>query len=202
MDIRRSWLVALGGGVEGSFVLLAWLLGWLVGFPPFAQIHWHLTEAVYGFAACSPMVLGALALMRWPIGPLASIKRFSEEVIRPLFVRCTVLDLALISLLAGLGEELLFRGVLQPWFAHWMGAIPALLLASLLFGLVHPITTAYVVLAAVLGMYLGLLVVLTGNLLPAIIAHAVYDFLVLLYLVRRPAPSPPAACDLPGEAPT
>lgn len=201
MDIRRSWLVGLGSSVEGSFVLLAWLLGWLVGFRPFAQIHWRWTDAVYGFAACSPMVLGALALMRWPVGPLASIKRFSEEVIRPLFVRCTLFDLALISFLAGLGEEMLFRGVLQPWFAHWMGVVPALLLASLLFGLVHPITTAYVVLAAVLGLYLGLLVILTDNLLPAIIAHALYDFLVLLYLIRRPATSPLEAYDPPAEEP-
>ncbi len=60
-----------------------------------------------------------------------------------------------------------------------------MVLASILFGLAHPLTTGYAVMAAIFGVYLGLLWLWSGNLLVAITAHAIYDFLALLYLVRR-----------------
>ena len=43
-------------------------------------------------------------------------------------------------------------------------------------------------LAGLFGLYLGALWLLTGNLLVAIAAHAVYDFFALLYLVRFQPP--------------
>ncbi|HXG08437.1 MAG TPA: CPBP family intramembrane glutamic endopeptidase [Gemmataceae bacterium] len=189
MDNRqqRLWVVLLGAGFEGSFVGLAVLLGLLLGQPPLEHFRWSLTDAGWGVAASVPMLAGALALMRWPVGPLARIKQFTDEVLRPLFAPCTVADLALISLLAGLGEEMCFRGVLQPVFMRWLGPISGLALASALFGLMHPITAAYVVLAALVGVYLGWLYNLSGNLLLVIVAHALYDFVLLVYLQRAPS---------------
>jgi membrane protease YdiL (CAAX protease family) len=61
--------------------------------------------------------------------------------------------------------------------------------ASVLFGLVHAITRAYVVIAALFGAYLGWLWLVTGDLTVPIVVHALYDFLVLVYLMRRPAPT-------------
>ena len=133
------------------------------------------------------MLLLFVLMLRWPVGPLSRIKQFSEEVIRPLFASCTVLDLAVISLLAGVGEEMLFRGVLQADFSQRWGLWTGIVAASLLFGALHPITPAYVVLAAGLGVYLGYLWVATGNLLVVIVAHALYDFLALVFLMRGPA---------------
>jgi membrane protease YdiL (CAAX protease family) len=130
------------------------------------------------------MLLGAMAMIRWPVGPLARIKDFSEAVLREFFTSSTVLDLALISVAAGLGEEMLFRGVLQPVFARWLGPALGLFLASVLFGLLHPITLTYVVLAALVGVYLGWLYELSGNLLVVIVTHALYDFVMLVYLTR------------------
>ena len=60
-----------------------------------------------------------------------------------------------------------------------------MLIASLLFGLLHPISLAYVVVAAALGAYLGLVWMYSGNLLTVVVAHALYDFVLLVYLVRR-----------------
>ena len=57
-------------------------------------------------------------------------------------------------------------------------------LASLLFGLMHPITPAYIVLAALMGAFLGWIFLITENLLPVIITHGLYDFLALAYLTR------------------
>ena len=116
---------------------------------------------------------------------LLGVKQFTEEVIRPLFAPCTLFDLALIALLAGLGEEMLFRGILQPALGRWLGPWPGLVLASVLFGLLHPITGTYVVLAALIGAYLGYLFDLRQNLLVVIVAHALYDFVVLACLVRQ-----------------
>jgi membrane protease YdiL (CAAX protease family) len=186
---RRLWIVLLGTGFEGSLIGLAALLGWLLGKSPLEK-HFRLDarDAAWGVAACLPLLLGAAALMRWPVGPLARIKQFTEEVLVPLFAPCSWIDLALISLLAGVGEELLFRGVLQVALARRLGALPGLLIAGALFGLLHPVTRTYVVLAALIGVYLGWLFERSGNLLLVMVAHALYDFVVLAWLVRRRAP--------------
>jgi membrane protease YdiL (CAAX protease family) len=61
----------------------------------------------------------------------------------------------------------------------------AVLVASAAFGLAHFLTATYAALAAVAGLYLGTLFLLQGNLVVPIVAHALYDFVALLYLVRR-----------------
>ena len=76
---------------------------------------------------------------------------------------------------------------LNPAFARWLGSLPGLALASVLFGLLHPITAAYVVLAALIGLYLGCLFDLTESLLVVVVAHALYDFVLLVWMVRRRA---------------
>jgi membrane protease YdiL (CAAX protease family) len=98
--------------------------------------------------------------------------------------------LVFISILAGLGEEMFFRGWLQPYLVQYIDTVPALLLASLLFGLFHPISLVYVLFATLFGLYLGLLLLVTDNLLPPIIAHAFYDFVALVYLAQSPPPHP------------
>jgi membrane protease YdiL (CAAX protease family) len=52
--------------------------------------------------------------------------------------------------------------------------------SAVAFGLMHPVTPTYIVLATLIGIYLGGLVIWTGNLLVAIAAHAVYDAVHLL----------------------
>lgn len=182
---QRRWIVLLGVGFEGGFVGVAFLLGWLLGQPPLERFEWSLAGAAAGIAACLPMLLVAAVLLRWPVGPLGSIKQFSEGIIRPLFAPCNLLDLGLISLLAGLGEEMLFRGVLQPVFVGRWGFWPGLAAASVLFGLLHPITPAYIGLAAAVSVYLGYIFEASGSLMAVVVAHALYDFVMLVYLVRH-----------------
>jgi membrane protease YdiL (CAAX protease family) len=94
------------------------------------------------------------------------------------------MQLALISVVAGISEETLFRAVVQASLAEPVGSTIALILTSLLFGAAHLITLTYAVLATVMGAYLGLIWIWTGNLLTPMIAHALYDFAALLYLLR------------------
>ena len=60
----------------------------------------------------------------------------------------------------------------------------ALVGVAILFGLLHAVNVAYAVLAALMGLYLGWLWMATGNLAVPIVAHAVYDFLALVYILR------------------
>jgi membrane protease YdiL (CAAX protease family) len=94
--------------------------------------------------------------------------------IKAVFASTTVVDICLISIWAGLAEELLFRGVIQ---ARW-----GLVWASILFGVLHFVTPAYALLAMVIGFYIGLVHHFFQSLLIPIQLHAIYDFGALLYL--------------------
>jgi len=178
-------IVWLAMAFEGGLALLALGLGWLPGVQaPLPRIHWIAQDAAWGVLACLPLLVVFFICVRWPVGPLVRIRQLSEEFIREWFSSCTVLQLALISLLAGIGEEMLFRGVIQDTLSAWINPLIGIVLASLLFGLMHPITPFYVVLAALMGAVLGWIFIITDNLLPAIITHGLYDFLALAYLTR------------------
>jgi membrane protease YdiL (CAAX protease family) len=113
--------------------------------------------------------------------------RLVDELLVPAFARWTIGELLLVSLLAGVGEELLFRGVLQPALAGSLGPWWALIAASLMFGLVHFLSVSYAVFATLMGVWLGVLWIASGNLLVPIVAHAAYDFLTLVYVRRERA---------------
>ena len=91
---------------------------------------------------------------------------------------------ALIALSAGVGEEMLFRGVIQSSLAAWVGVQAGLILASILFGLLHPISIPYVFVTMLVGFYLGGAFELTGNLLTVMVTHALYDLALMAYLLR------------------
>lgn len=184
---RRREVVTLAFLVEGGLGALAAGLGWLMDCPTWQAIHWDAGDSLLAIGATLPLLLIFLLCVHWPIGPLARIKTFAEEIIKPLFGPCSLFDLAAIALLAGLGEEMLFRGVLQVVFGRRLDNWSALALASLLFGLLHAITPTYAVLATLMGAYLGWLFMRSDNLLVPILAHTLYDVVALIYLVRSRA---------------
>ena len=57
--------------------------------------------------------------------------------------------------------------------------------ASVLFGLLHPLGAAYIVWATVVGAGLGALAIASGGLVAPIAAHGTYNLLALAYLRRR-----------------
>jgi membrane protease YdiL (CAAX protease family) len=172
---------------EGGLALLAWGAAWLLNRELWQGLWWDTGDAAIGLAACLPMLLLFWVCLRSPLPGLARIRQLCEEIIRPLFGPCSVAELALITILAGLGEEALFRGVLQAALDDWLGKGAGLALASVVFGLLHSLTPTYAVLATVMGVYLGALWLITGNLLVVILAHALYDFAALVFLTRGPA---------------
>jgi membrane protease YdiL (CAAX protease family) len=181
---------------EGMLAIAAIGIGWLIGFSPLTRLtidadNWtlHLRAAGWGLAASVPMFAGLALLERIHWQPVEQIRQIVNGIIIPLMRDCSLLDLAVISLMAGVGEEVLFRGLVQDGIAQWLGeptgAWIALAAASLAFGLAHAITRLYIVLATLIGLYLGLVYWWADSLVAPIVAHAAYDFGALAYFVRQ-----------------
>ena len=177
-------LVILAILFEGALAPLAVFLGWLMDLPALGSFSWSVNDAALGAIAALPMLGVFLFGQSWPVGPFRSIKRFFDEEARPALSGCTLPDLVLMSLAAGVGEEMLFRGVFQGVLGRWLGPGLGWGVASLLFGLLHPITLGYILVAGMMGAYLGGVWWYNGNLLTVIVAHALYDFIALVLLLR------------------
>jgi membrane protease YdiL (CAAX protease family) len=139
------------------------------------------------------------------------LRRLVVDLLGQPLSRCTWYDLLLVAALAGFGEELLFRGVLQPWIGRGH-PLAGLIGANLIFGLLHALTPGYAVLATAFGFYLSWLLAGFGepNLLRPIVTHAAYDYVAFLLVVREyrqratadarsgPGPVGPATTDSAG----
>lgn len=118
-----------------------------------------------------------VALSRWSVQRFAWARRLHREL-RPFACGLDRTGIVVLALLSALGEELLFRGLLQPWMGLWPQA--------LLFGLVHqmpgPSRWIWVSWALCVGLVLGVLFEATGSLLGPIAAHALVNGLNLQFL--------------------
>jgi membrane protease YdiL (CAAX protease family) len=148
--------------------------------------HVHLTGSgiLWGMVATVPLLLGLAWLQGARTGSLRALLDLVVEQIGPYLARLSVMDLALVAVVAGFSEEVLFRGVLQVWLTPWLSAAGALLLSSIVFGLVHFASRTYAILAGAMGLYLGGLFLAQHNLLAPIVTHALYDFVALLLVAR------------------
>jgi len=170
---------------EAALGVIAVLIALAFGArPPLEMIHWRVSGFVWGFAATLPMLL-VLLLSLFDRGPLAELKRLVERMVRMLFPRASLWQLGLVALAAGWGEEMLFRGLIQPAAIERFGVPSGLVVASLVFGLFHPLSLAYFVLASLIGLYLGYVSWASGNLLVPILAHGLYDWVALALLLRQ-----------------
>jgi membrane protease YdiL (CAAX protease family) len=163
---------------------LAWGLGRWLGISPFAQLHPSLPALVWGVAATIPLLLGLAWILNAESEPLKRLVALVLEHLGPLLAGRSATQLLLLAALAGVGEELLFRGVLQAGLTRVLPSVGALIAASLLFGLAHAASATYAVLAFGVGVYLGGLFLIQGSLLTPIVTHALYDFVALLYVAR------------------
>jgi membrane protease YdiL (CAAX protease family) len=180
----REVFIIIAVFFEAGLAPLSLVLGWLLGYRPLESFTWSAKDALLGVVAAIPLILLFLAILRWPIGPLARVKNFCDTEVVPMLEKSSWSEIALMSFSAGVAEEMLFRGVLQASLSAWLGVPWGLGLASLLFGLMHPISIAYMVITAILGLYLGAVWYVGENLLTVMITHALYDFAALAYLLR------------------
>lgn len=181
----RISAVWTGIAFEGGLGVLALIVGWCLGHVPLDRIHLALLPLLASAAATLPL-LAALALLLsfdWEI--VRELREFMDEFVLPMFAGARWWELALLCTAAGLGEELLFRGLLQPIFCGALGLGWGIFLVNVLFGLMHPFSITYVVVASLIGLYLSVLFVISDNLLAPIFVHGLYDFVALFWLMNR-----------------
>jgi hypothetical protein len=171
--------------LEGGLVIVAILLGAIFGIAPLRTFRFDIPGLVAGASATLPMLAVLGLLWRSHAGFVREIRLRVEEVVALMFRDASIGEIAMVCVAAGLGEEALFRGFVQGGLEAWLGTWPALALASAIFGIAHPVTPAYIAIAAVIGAYLGGIWIWSGNLIVPVLAHALYDFVALVAMVRR-----------------
>jgi membrane protease YdiL (CAAX protease family) len=187
--------------VEGGLGVVALAVGWPLGYWPAIGIGWsspgageQLAAIGLGIVATIPPLVALALIDRFPLESLDRVRQLAETAIRQMFPQPRLWQLALVAAAAGIGEELMFRGLVQAGLARLMSGaqlagVPigpwiALVLASLVFGLFHWLSSTYALLATLAGLYFGLVLMATGSLWPSIVAHGLYDFVALWYLLR------------------
>ena len=197
--LSRRQIVLAAVIFEAAIGLFAWGVGHFVEAPVERIVAWNVRDFGIGTIAALPALVSLLVAIRVPLPPLERLRELVKTHIVPLFRQCSLAELLLISIVAGVGEEMLFRGVIQHGLAERIGppsgTIIGIGIASLLFALAHALSGTYAILAGLISIYLGWLLVVTGNLLVPIAAHAAYDFLAFVYLLRveRPNVLPPTS---------
>jgi len=176
---------------QGLIFPLAIGLAFLLGVRPWTAMDADLDAVLLAVLATLPPLLGLWALSRARVPWMEELDALVRPMIEALFRGRGPGPVVLISLLAGFGEELLFRGVLQGWLTGLAGPWVGVMVAALVFGLLHCLSWTYFVFAVIFGLYLGVIYELTGNLLIVCLIHALYDWAAIHYLLRHaPAATP------------
>lgn len=142
-----------------------------------------LIQIVWGLL---PLIAGYFVLLALPFAGVRQIDRIVRELFGQYMRHWKLWQIAVVAALAGLGEELFFRGLIQMGFSSIFDVWLAILLTSLIFGLAHAITPTYCFLAFIISLYLSFLFIHTGSLLVPIAIHALYDFFVFLFIRFTP----------------
>jgi membrane protease YdiL (CAAX protease family) len=152
-----------------------------------------LPSAHVWYAAIPAMVFGIVALMALRL-LLPSLLPVSAPSI-PLSFSSLPLPsiigaLVSIALIAAVTEELAFRGYMQKPMEDAYGIVPTVLIVGVMFWaahLDHGITVTHLPFQMSVSIALGLLSYLTRSLIPAMIAHAAGDLLLVpAYFFREP----------------
>jgi membrane protease YdiL (CAAX protease family) len=200
--IVALWVLAAAAarifGIEGlrdaSWPWKAWLPLPAIGGPLMGVLL-----AAYFLLALMPLIQ-SLRGPRWRRAYAKAYRRYAEDF-AGLLPETGIERFAfiLLSLTAGVCEEALYRGFLIRYLHDGAAALPlflALAAASLAFGLAHIYQGAPALLrTGIAGLAFGLLFLMTGSLIPAVVLHALID-LQGLYVLW-----PLSDEDMPSESP-
>lgn len=188
-DIQTT--VSLVGG-QSALIAIAAIIGAFIGTPNCGlgpHIDFSPPSLWEGLLWSAPLgiISYGLDLLEDRFVPLQDVSKATQRSIltllggtfKPLigFVTAGALAVA-----AGLGEEMLFRGVLQYELLNMLDSqFFALVISSVVFGALHAVTPLYAVLAFLASLYFGWMYLSTGNLAVPIATHAFYDWVAVLY---------------------
>lgn len=197
----RPTFVRFAALFEVGLAVVAVVLGGLAGVRPSGIFAGPQSLAI-GAAATLPLMGLYFIATRVPFPPLKRIHDILLSTLGRPLSECRWHELALLAALAGVCEELLFRGVLQPWIGG-LGVVAGWVGANLLFGIAHAVTPTYFVLAMGIGFYLSAVQAAAGgDLVAAMLAHGLYDWFAFVQVARefRRNPMGFAGSDDGGEA--
>lgn len=180
--MSRKTLFILAGGSLVLFTLSGWLVMHFIG--PVS-----LPQALrFGIALPLQLILGlvlggALGILAWVLVNVPYLKgtrEFFVEIIGPW--KLSWMEIVFVSCCAGIGEEIFFRGAIQPLLGiGW---------TSLLFVLLHGYINPWNAPMTVYGVFMVLAIALLGwaafewGLMVAMVAHTVID-IILLYQLSK-----------------
>lgn len=151
---------------------------------PHAQIAWFNATAIGTLLAIVTFLLFTL-IYRFG-GKFAQALLNDTRRVSGIFNGYSLMHLACVAALAGVGEELLFRGFLQTWLTNHFAITWAILVASIIFGLLHYLSHAYFISVTLMSIAFGLAYYFTGSLLMVMVWHGIYDFIALVALIKYP----------------
>jgi len=176
---------------EASLVVLAFLATQITGTPNYGfgpGISFDLSAIREGFLSVLPMFLFAcvLEVIEKYVPALQDVSKAAQrsslvmfgETFKPGIIFLLSLSM---SLSAGIGEELWFRGVMQYELVEKYGSMVGLGVTSVIFGLLHAVTPLYLASASLASTYFGWLYLSTKNLVVPIVAHTVYDVCAFMH---------------------
>ena len=131
--LERQTLLLAGGVFEAAIALLALALGWWAGINPLASSTIELLPIVWGLVAAMGLFLLLLISDRLPLPKLKTIKRLLIDLLGPAINACRWYEVVLLALFVGFCEELMFRGLLQPWIEQSAGYAGGLIWSNVLF---------------------------------------------------------------------
>ena len=179
------------GSIGNSLLISSFLLeGVLAGiffiwanFKAYNLVLWpNMQEVLIGAFLCLPLLLINYLIfgpLSYKIPRLKICYEFKDKIVRPLAESLNYKSSLFIAACAALGEELFFRGFIQTELG--------ILIASMLFSLMHfgPAAKRYASIAFLyflIGIYFGVIVQHFASLWIAIITHALYDYIALIYM--------------------
>jgi len=190
-------LVVLGSLVQGlNFELGMLITQWVLILLPAVWILYRYRVDKVSFIRLTPFkarfipVIIALSASFWVLNMVLAagiVTGLTEIGFEPVVVleppqtfQHYLIFLFVVSISAGICEEVLFRGTIMPALEEH-GAIPAIVLSSLLFALFHG-SFLNLVSTFMLGAVIAVVVIKTGSLWGGILYHMLNNFYAITYL--------------------
>ncbi len=172
-DQPSIFYTAMAGGV--GVLLLGVVVAWIFQIPLHTQLKLSVSSIIIGVIVTLPLLALLAWFMKTSSPALAAFRESQLEFMANIGFDLTPARIVAMSIIAGVGEEVLFRGALQGVAERFLPLALALVLPNILFGALHARTALYAIIAGVLGLYLSIINWITDTLWPVMIAHTLYD---------------------------
>ena len=180
-EVMRFWLV-MGGSI--GLAAISFVLAPFLGVSLLPGLKFDPNAIAIGIIAAVPLCLGLYFFMATKHPSILAFRDSQIEFFANIGFRFTLPRILLLAAGAGIGEELLFRGVFQQWLDLYNPSIVAIIFSNVVFGLLHFRSATYAIVAGLVGVYLGMVYLFTDSLLAPIATHAIYDAIALEYTRR------------------